>query len=228
MIDKSESTYWVNVWWILAADNLTFEEVMSDFRKKHPVDWFRGGKACKDIPGKNNILPRKKSSLMTCIMLKKSYTVICQGKNFQLERFGKKILAHTKSPIPPLPQKSNGQPHRGWERSRRIWHLSRCHVVVFKTKVLHFKIENTPIKDTSGKRKFKRVLRFIFVDKRELFAMKLSFEEFKLISFLKAFRCSFSEAIPIDRFHCHATKKLNWKPSSGRNQENEMLPKTNI
>ena len=54
------------------------------------------------------------------------------------------------------------------------------HVVVFKTKVLHFKIENTPIKDTSGKRKFKRVLRFLFVDKRELFAMKLSFEEFNL------------------------------------------------
>ena len=25
----------------------------------------------------------------------------------------------------------------------------------------------------------------------------------------------------IDRFHCHATKKFNWKPSSGRNQENE-------
>ena len=38
------------------------------------------------------------------------------------------------------------------------------HVVVFRTKVLHFKIENTPIKDISGKRKFKRVLRFLFVD----------------------------------------------------------------
>ena len=50
--------------------------------------------------------------------------------------------------------------------------------------VLHFKIENTPIKDTSGKRKFKRVFRFLFVDKRELFAMKLSFEEFNLICFL--------------------------------------------
>ena len=50
----------------------------------------------------------------------------------------------------------------------------------FKTKVLHFKIENTPIKDTSGKRKFKRVLRFLFVDKRELFAKKFSFEKFNL------------------------------------------------
>ena len=37
MIGKSESIYWANVWWILAADNLTFEEVMVDFRKKYPV-----------------------------------------------------------------------------------------------------------------------------------------------------------------------------------------------
>ena len=51
-------------------------------------------------------------------------------------------------------------------------------MVVFKTKVLHFKIENIPIKDTNGKRKFKRMLSFLFVDKRKLFAMKLSFEEF--------------------------------------------------
>ena len=46
-------------------------------------------------------------------------------------------------------------------------------VVVFKTS-----------QDTSGKRKFKRVLRFLFANKRELFAMKLSFEEFNLIYFL--------------------------------------------
>ena len=60
--------------------------------------------------------------------------------------------------------------------------LGRDHdVVVFKTKVLHFKIENTPIKDTNGKRKFKRMLSFLFVDKRKLFAMKLSFEEFNLV-----------------------------------------------
>ena len=59
---------------------------------------------------------------------------------------------------------------------------ARCHVVVFKTKVLHFKIENTPIKDTNGKRKFKRMLSFVFVDKRKLFAMKLSFEELNLVS----------------------------------------------
>ena len=75
-----------------------------------------------------------------------------------------------------------------------IWHLSKCHpstkwlahvhhVVVFKTNVLYFKIKNTPIKDINGKRKFKRMLSFFFVDKRELFAMKLSFEEFNLVFF---------------------------------------------
>ena len=40
-----------------------------------------------------------------------------------------------------------------------------------------------PIKDTNGKRKFKRLLRLIFVDKRELFAMKLSLKEFNLVFF---------------------------------------------
>ena len=53
--------------------------------------------------------------------------------------------------------------------------------MVFKTKVLHFKFENTPIKDINGKRKFKRMLSFLFVDKRKLFAMKLSFGKFNLV-----------------------------------------------
>ena len=53
--------------------------------------------------------------------------------------------------------------------------------VLDMTKVLHFKIENTPIKDTTGKRKFKTMLSFLFVNKRTLFAMTLSFEEFNLV-----------------------------------------------
>ena len=75
---------------------------------------------------------------------------------------------------------------------KRIWHLCKCHpstkwlagdpdVVLFKTKVLHFKIENTPIKEANRKRKFKRMLSFLFVDKRKLFAMKMSSEEFNLV-----------------------------------------------
>ena len=56
-------------------------------------------------------------------------------------------------------------------------------MAVFKTKVFAFKIEDTPIKVTNGKRKFKIILSFLFVDKRKLFAMKFSFEEFKLVFF---------------------------------------------
>ena len=86
---------------------------MGDFRKKYPADWFRGGKACKDITGKNNILYWKK----------------------------------------------------------------------YRSCLLCFKIENTPIKDTNGKRKFKRMLIFLSVDKREPFAMKLSFDKLNLVFF---------------------------------------------
>ena len=38
-----------------------------------------------------------------------------------------------------------------------------------KTKVLHFKIENTRIKDTNGKRKFKRMLSFLFCGQTKAF-----------------------------------------------------------
>ena len=55
-------------------------------------------------------------------------------------------------------------------------------VVVFKTKVLHFKIENTQIKDTSGKRKFNGMLSS-FLGTNESFSLfKLSFNEFNLVS----------------------------------------------
>ena len=100
---------------------------------------------------------------------KKSYTVICQEK-ISNQRSGGKILTQTKSPISPSLTKVK-------------WADVCHHVVVFKTNVLHFKIENTPIKDTSGKRKFKRELKFLFMDKRELFAMKLSCEEFNFVFF---------------------------------------------
>ena len=113
------------------------------------------------------------------------------------ERFGRKILPiqskSVKSPKPysPTNVQWSCQPFRGWGK-KRIWQHCKCHpstkwmarvhdVVVFKTKVLHFKIENTPVKDSNGKRKFKRMLSFLFVGKRKFFAMKLSFEEFNLV-----------------------------------------------
>ena len=125
-------------------------------------------------------------------MLKKILYRLCLGEKILTpERFGKKISTKSvKWPIPDSPTNVQWscQPFRGWGK-KRIWHCSKCHpstkwlarvhhVVVFKTKVLHFKIENTPIKDTNGKRKFKRMLSFLFVDKRKLFAMGLSFWEF--------------------------------------------------
>ena len=44
------------------------------------------------------------------------------------------------------------------------------------SRLKYFKIENTPIKDTNGKSKFERMLSFLFAEKWELFALKLSFE----------------------------------------------------
>ena len=75
MIDKPEYVNWANVWWILGAEHLTFEEVMGDFRKKDPADWFRGENVCKGITGKNNTLYWKKKTLM-------ALTVMCHGKYF--------------------------------------------------------------------------------------------------------------------------------------------------
>ena len=47
------------------------------------------------------------------------------------------------------------------------------HVVVFNTKFCISRLKIRPIKDTNEKRKFERILSFLFVGKRELFAMKL-------------------------------------------------------
>ena len=99
----------------------------------------------------------------------------------------------SKSPIPPSPTNVQWscQPFRGWGM-KRIWYLSKCHpstkrlagvhhVVVFKTKVLHFKIENTTIKDTNGQRKFNGMLSFLFVDRRKLLISKNSTTDLWLV-----------------------------------------------
>ena len=51
---------------------------------------------------------------------------------------------------------------------------------VNKTSVSHFKVKNTPLKQTDGKGNFKRMLSFLQVDKGRLFFITLSFEEFKM------------------------------------------------
>ena len=63
---------------------------------------------------------------------------------------------------PPPHHFSNGSSLRGWGKER-IWHLSKCHhVVVFKTKVLHFKIENYADKRHKWKEKVQKNAQFPF------------------------------------------------------------------
>ena len=82
------------------------------------------------------------------------------------------------------------------QKKKSTWHLfSEGHILdtIFRVRLpcggfhdqfLHFKVENTPKKDPNGNRKFKRILSFLFVDKRRLFVNKLSFEEFHLVFFM--------------------------------------------
>ena len=125
-------------------------------------------------------------------MLKKNFTSLYVGKNISNSReVWEKILPQTKSVKSPLPHSPTNvqwscQPFRGWGK-KRIWHLSNCHpstkwlarfhhVVVFKTKGLHFKIENTLIKDRNGKRKFKRVLSVSFLWTTKAFRHEIVFQ----------------------------------------------------
>ena len=47
-----------------------------------------------------------------------------------------------------------------------------CAALVYRTSVKHFKVKNTPLKDTDGKGKFKRMLSFLLVDKRSGFSLQ--------------------------------------------------------
>ena len=90
---------------------------MGDFRKNILQTDFEGEKLARIYLGKI-ISCTEKISLMTYIMVKK--IVICQGKTSNSRGLRKKNLAQNKPPIPLPRQKSNGQSHRGWGRSRRI------------------------------------------------------------------------------------------------------------
>ena len=105
---------------------------------------------------------RRLASFLPGKTRRQSYIKISNCKGFGEKFFPKSV----KSPIPysPTNVQWSCQPFWGWGK-KRIWNLSKCHpstkwlarvhhVVGFKTKVLHFKIENTPIKDTNGKKKF--------------------------------------------------------------------------
>ena len=140
-----------------------------------------GKKHANKFLGKNILHWKKYRSWR--IMLKKNLTplYVREQISYSREVWEKILQIQTKSVKSPTPHSPTNvqwscQPFRGWGK-KRIWHLSKCHrstewltrfhhVVVFKTKVLHFKIENTPIKDTNGKRKFKRMLSFLLRTKK--------------------------------------------------------------
>ena len=60
--------------------------------------------------------------LFFCLLLRRPAVRI----SLPLHIFLQKILTQTKSPIPPSPQKANGQPLRGWGK-KRILNLSKCY-----------------------------------------------------------------------------------------------------
>ena len=73
MIDKSESVYWANVWWILGADHLTFESLWV-IQKKSILQ--------TDFEGKQ-YMHQKKLLLMTYNAEKKKILHrYMSGKNF--------------------------------------------------------------------------------------------------------------------------------------------------
>ena len=111
---------------------------------------------------------------------------------------------------------------------------------VYKTSVSHFKVKSEPLKHTDGKGKFKRMRSFLLVENGRLFFTKSSFEKFEIheifitadryawpvlkrnqaAKFLKNFQVHF---VLYRSFSLSRHKKINWKPSCGRSQENEVL-----
>ena len=59
---------------------------------------------------------------------------------------------------------------------------ARSPCTCFKTRVLHFKVKNTPLKDKKRKEKVQKNAQLSFCGGREVFMKKSSFEEFNLIS----------------------------------------------
>ena len=120
-----------------------------------------GKKNANKLLGKNILHWKKYRSWR--IMLKKNLTplYVREQISYSREVWEKILPIQTKSVKSPTPHSPTNvqwscQPFRGWGK-KRIWNCSKCHpstkwlarvhhVVVFKTKVLHFKIGNTPIK----------------------------------------------------------------------------------
>ena len=83
---------------------------IGDLGKKYPADWFQGEKnLARKYLGEKNSCTEKHLSHCVQYWKKKSYTVVCQGRNSISRGLGEKFLPD--HPYPPSPpQKSNGQP----------------------------------------------------------------------------------------------------------------------
>ena len=62
-------------------------------------------------------------------------------------------------------------------------------MVVFKTKFSHFRVKNTPLKDTNGKGKFKWMLSFLSWTEESFLVTNSSFEEFSDVFFFSRQLC---------------------------------------
>ena len=60
---------------------------------------------------------------------------------------------------------------------------ARSPCICFKTRVLHFKFKNTPLKDKKWKEKVQKNAQLSLVEEGKLFIKKSSFEEFSLVFF---------------------------------------------
>ena len=87
----------------------------------------------------------KKILLMTYNAEKKSYTIICGGKNFLLQRFGKKLLPQN-YPYPPPPQTSNGHVNHLGGRGRNGFDTSGLAFIKWWFSKLKFPISRLKIR----------------------------------------------------------------------------------
>ena len=80
-------------------------------------NWFWGGKACKDKPGKI-IICTEKNIAHDVYNAETNLTPLYAWEKISSSRgLGETFLPKLNHPYAPPQEKSNGQPHRGWERS---------------------------------------------------------------------------------------------------------------
>ena len=146
---------------------------MGSFRKNILHTAFEGKKACKEIPGKNDTPHWKKKSLMTYNAEKILHRYM-SGKNFSIG-LGKKILTQTESTIPgqksQIVNPSGGGGRNGFDTFVNDIHQQHGWRAFVKTKVLHFKIENTPIMTEMKKKEISKECSVSFLWTNESFSL---------------------------------------------------------